>query len=242
MKTRLFSETHRVRNAMKRITDYWLNDASFVVLMVALLFTVFVLPVLIEYGHVKMLFVNIVFMFLFFTGIWMSDNKLLIALTTILFLSQLVLRILRFSELPMEFYLQERIIGLLNMMVFIFLNIRLLFRNYEINLFRIIGAINVYLLVAILGAFALEVIQISVGSSVSGISENMPVKELTGVDQDFSTYIYFSLVSLTTVGYGDYLPVNILSKMLAVMLSTTGILYPAVVIAKLVGSSTGEKH
>ncbi len=242
MKTRLFSETHRVRNAMKRITDYWLNDASFVVLMVALLFTVFVLPVLIEYGHVKMLFVNIVFMFLFFTGIWMSDNKLLIALTTILFLSQLVLRILRFSELPMEFYLQERIIGLLNMMVFIFLNIRLLFRNYEINLFRIIGAINVYLLVAILGAFALEVIQISVGSSVSGISKNMPVKELTGVDQDFSTYIYFSLVSLTTVGYGDYLPVNILSKMLAVMLSTTGILYPAVVIAKLVGSSTGEKH
>ena len=242
MKTRLFSETHRVRNAMKRITDYWLNDASFVVLMVALLFTVFVLPVLIEYGHVKMLFVNIVFMFLFFTGIWMSDNKLLIALTTILFLSQFVLRILRFSELPMEFYLQERIIGLLNMMVFIFLNIRLLFRNYEINLFRIIGAINVYLLVAILGAFALEVIQISVGSSVSGISKNMPVKELTGVDQDFSTYIYFSLVSLTTVGYGDYLPVNILSKMLAVMLSTTGILYPAVVIAKLVGSSTGEKH
>ena len=242
MKTRLFSETHRVRNAMKRITDYWLNDASFVVLMVALLFTVFVLPVLIEYGHVKMLFVNIVFMFLFFTGIWMSDNKLLIALTTILFLSQLVLRILRFSELPMEFYLQERIIGLLNMMVFIFLNIRLLFRNYEINLFRIIGAINVYLLVAILGAFALEVIQISVGSSVSGISENMPVKELTGVDQDFSTYIYFSLVSLTTLGYGDYLPVNIMSKMLAVFLSTTGILYPAVVIAKLVGSSTGQKQ
>lgn len=242
MEAKTFSKTHRVRKVMKRITDYWLNDASFVVLMAALLFTVFVLPVLIEYGHVKMLFVNIVFMFLFFTGIWISDNKLLIALTTILFLSQMVLRILRFSELPVEFYLQERVIGLLNMIVFIFLNIRLLFRNYEINLFRIIGAINVYLLVAILGAFALEVIQISVGSSISGISGTMPTKELTGVDQDFSTYIYFSLVSLTTVGYGDYLPVNIMSKMLAVMLSTTGILYPAVVIAKLVGSSTGEKQ
>ena len=242
METHKISTKHPVRRAMKRITDYWLNDASFVVLMVALAFTVFVLPILIDYGHVKVLFVNVVFIFLFFTGIWISDNKPLIALTTILFLSQLVLKIVRLSDLPNEYYYQERIIGLLNMIVFIFLNIRLLFRNYEINLFRIIGAINVYLLMAILGAFALELIQISVGSSITGISSGLPVKELTGVDQDFSTYIYFSLVSLTTLGYGDYLPVNIMSKMLAVFLSTTGILYPAVVIAKLVGSSTGQKQ
>lgn len=242
METKRTPKLHPVHTALKRITDYWSNDASFVALMMVLIFTVFVLPVLIDYGHARMLFVNIVFMFLFFTGIWASDNKLLIGLTSVLFLSQLVLRLLRFSELPVEYYLQERVIGLLNMIVFIFLNIRLLFRDYEVNLYRIIGAINVYLLVALLGAFAMEVIQISVGSSISGISVNVPVKELTGVDQDFSTYIYFSLVSLTTVGYGDYLPVNIMSKMLAVMLSTTGILYPAVVIAKLVGSSRVEKQ
>ena len=227
---------------MKHITDYWLNDASFVVLLVALIFTVFVLPILIEYGHVNMLFVNLVFIFLFFAGIWSSDNKLLISLTTVLFLTQLIFRLLRFSELPIEFYLWERVVGLLNMVVFIFLNIRLLFRNYEINLYRVIGAINVYLLMAILGAFALEVIQISIGSSISGIAQQENAPPLTGVDTDFSTYIYFSLVSLTTVGFGDYTPVNIMSKMLAVMLSTIGILYPAVVIAKLVGSSNREKH
>ncbi len=236
------SRTHRVRKVIKRITDYWLNDASFVVLLVALVFTVFVLPILIDYEHVSMLFVNVVFMFLFFTGIWSSDNRFLVMLTTLLFLAQLVLRILRFSELPVEFYFLERLVGLFNMMVFIFLNIRLLFRDYEINLYRIIGAINVYLLVAILGAFALELIQISIGSSISGVEGQVAAKELRGVDQDFSTYIYFSLVSLTTVGFGDYTPVNIMSKMLAVMLSTTGILYPAVVIAKLVGSSNGEKR
>lgn len=242
MESKQLSKTYHVRKALKRITDYWLNDASFAVLLVALVFTVFVLPILIDYGHVNMFFVNFVFIFLFFTGIWASDNKLLIALTTILFLTQLFLRILRFSDLPVEFYFHERLVGLLNMIVFIFLNIRLLFRNYEINLYRIIGAINVYLLMAILGAFALEVIQISIGSSISGITKEVPVRELSGVDQDFSTYIYFSLVSLTTVGFGDYTPVNIMSKMLSVMLSTIGILYPAVVIAKLVGTSTQEKH
>lgn len=242
MSTEQTSKVHRVKRVVKHITDYWLNDASFAVLLVALVFTVFVLPILIEYGHVNMLFVNLVFIFLFFAGIWSSDNKLLISLTTALFLTQLVFRLLRFSELPIEFYLWERVVGLLNMVVFIFLNIRLLFRNYEINLYRVIGAINVYLLMAILGAFALEVIQISIGSSISGIAQQESAPSLTGVDTDFSTYIYFSLVSLTTVGFGDYTPVNIMSKMLAVMLSTIGILYPAVVIAKLVGSSNREKQ
>jgi hypothetical protein len=40
------------------------------------------------------------------------------------------------------------------------------------------------------------------------------------------------------VGFGDYTPVNILSKMISVFLSTIDILYPAVVIARLVGYST----
>jgi len=57
------------------------------------------------------------------------------------------------------------------------------------------------------------------------------------LDDDFAEYIYFSMVSLTTVGFGDLYPINIMSKMLSVFLSTVGILYPAVVIAKLVGES-----
>lgn len=63
-------------------------------------------------------------------------------------------------------------------------------------------------------------------------------QKLTGSDKDFSIYVYFSLVSLTTVGFGDYTPVNISAKMVSVLMSTVGILDPAVVIAKLVGYST----
>ena len=225
----------RIRRLIRHFSNYWLNDASFLALLLILLFTVFILPVLIEYGHINMLFVNLVFIFLFFTGIWSSDNKFLIFLTTILFLCQLALRILRFSDLPYEFYLLERIFGVINMSVFIFLNFRLLFRDYEINLYRVIGAVNVYLLLAILGAFGFEVIQIVIGSSIEGVDSLEEISTLKMADSDFSTYIYFSLVSLTTVGYGDLVPVNILSKMLATFLSTIGILYPAVVIARLVG-------
>ncbi|MFL0683287.1 MAG: hypothetical protein ACJLTB_08665 [Algoriphagus aquaeductus] len=139
----------QLQNLIRHINEYWLTDASFVVLLVTLIFTVFFLPVLIEFGQMDVFFVNLVFLFLFFTGIWSSTNTFLMVLTSLLFVAQLVLRLLRFSSLPVEFYLAERVVGLANMMVFIFLNIRLLFRNDEINLYRVIGAINVYLLLAV---------------------------------------------------------------------------------------------
>lgn len=223
-------KTHIVR-LYRHFTNYWLNDASFGLQLLILIFTAFVLPILIEYGHVQMLFVNLVFLFLFFTGIWSARERFLIFLTSGLFFTQLGLRLLRFSDFPVEFYLLERIVGILNMSVFIFLNIRLLFRDREVNVYRVIGAINVYLSLSILGAFVFEIIQLSTDSSISG--------ELTlyGEDEDFSNYMYFSLVSLTTVGFGDLYPANIMSKMLASFLSTVGILYPAVVIARLVGST-----
>ncbi|WP_296697844.1 potassium channel family protein [Algoriphagus sp.] len=220
-----------VQKAFKNFTEYWLTDASFGVLLLILLFTVFILPILIEYEHVHIVFVNAVFLFLFFTGIWSSREKVLIFLTSGLFFTQLGLRLLRFSDFDFEFYLSERLVGILNMLVFIFLNIRLLFRDMEINIYRVIGAINVYLLVAILGAFVFEIIQLITGTGIAGATD------LKGVDEDYPQYIYFSLVSLTTVGFGDMYPTHIMAKMLSVFLSTVGILYPAVVIARLVGAN-----
>lgn len=46
--------------------------------------------------------------------------------------------------------------------------------------------------------------------------------------------IYFSFVSLSTVGYGDILPVSGVARMLATLESMTGMLYGAVLIARLV--------
>lgn len=223
-----------MKSLVDKIVENWLTEISIIALLISLLFTVFFLPILIELGYVNFIFVNTVFIFLFFVGIWSSSTKGLVYFTSLLFLIQLSLRIMRFSNLPFDFYLAERLIGLVNMGAFIFLNFNLLFRKHESNSYRIMGAINVYLLVAIYGAFGFEIIQLIEGSSISGTTD------LSGLDSDFTSYIYFSLVSLTTVGFGDFVPVNIYAKMLSVFLSTIGILYPAIVIARLV-SSTGEK-
>ena len=56
-----------------------------------------------------------------------------------------------------------------------------------------------------------------------------------GVRDVFSEMYYFSFVTLTTLGYGDILPVSRLARSLATMEAILGQLYLAVIIASLVG-------
>ena len=56
-----------------------------------------------------------------------------------------------------------------------------------------------------------------------------------GQSMNGSNAIYYSFVTLTTMGYGDILPVSRAARMLAVSEATTGVLYMSVLIARLVG-------
>ena len=47
--------------------------------------------------------------------------------------------------------------------------------------------------------------------------------------------IYYSFVTLTTMGYGDIAPVSRVARMLAMLESTTGVMYMSILIARLVG-------
>lgn len=53
---------------------------------------------------------------------------------------------------------------------------------------------------------------------------------------------YFSFVTLSTVGYGDIVPVSRVARMLAVTEAMTGLLYVAVLIARLVALYTVPLH
>lgn len=159
-----------------------------------------------------------------------EQGKWMIYLSVTLFSTHLILQLIRFDDTPNEFYLEERIVGLFNMSLFIFVNIKLLFRNEQRNVYRIIGAVNVYLLFALIGAFALEILSIHTGRSIAG---NVT---LHNDDTDYAIYVYYSLVSLTTVGYGDIYPDGMSARMISVMLSAVGILYPAVIIVRLISA------
>jgi Ion channel len=218
-----------MRNLIKNFQSYWLADASFVTLLIMLIAAVFVLPVIMEVSSHGVLLFNILLLSVFFSGIFSTRSVGLISLSATLFSIHLTLRLVRFGDNPYSFFVLENVVGIANALVFILINLRLLFRDKIVNTHRIVGAVNVYLLFALMGALALEVIHATTGVSLGG---NVV---LSGKDEDYIHFIYFSLASLTTVGFGDIYAVSSSARMLATFLSTMGVLFPAIVIARLVG-------
>ena len=56
-----------------------------------------------------------------------------------------------------------------------------------------------------------------------------------------TSYLYFSFITLTTIGYGDILPIHPLARNLAVVEAITGQMYIAILIARLVSTTSNGK-
>ena len=104
-----------------------------------------------------------------------------------------------------------------------------LFRQREVTTNMIFGAVVAYLLAAVGFAYLYEVLELLQPGAFSGIPDGASPQALG------DALLYFSLVTLTTVGYGDILPASSLARPLAVLEGVFGTLYLAVMIARLVG-------
>ena len=56
-----------------------------------------------------------------------------------------------------------------------------------------------------------------------------------------SELLYFSLITLSTIGYGDIVPLSGEARMLSALEGVTGVLYIAVTVAILVSSFRSER-
>jgi len=60
------------------------------------------------------------------------------------------------------------------------------------------------------------------------------VDNTLGTPVHWQQFVYYSLVTLSTAGYGDILPANTWARMLAGLEATIGVLYVAILVARLV--------
>jgi hypothetical protein len=91
------------------------------------------------------------------------------------------------------------------------------------------AGISIYLLMGLLWGFLyLLIAQISPAAFTFSTPPG-PQSTMTGF-----TAVYFSFITLTTVGYGDITPVSPAARMLAMMEAMTGTLFVGVLIARLV--------
>ena len=104
---------------------------------------------------------------------------------------------------------------------------RKVFSGGEVTVHRIVGAVLLYLLIALAFVSAFLLLGFWVPNAFSGLvlEDNQKLA---------SSLIYFSFVTLTTVGYGDIVPIHPVARSLCNLESIIGQLYPATLLARMV--------
>lgn len=95
------------------------------------------------------------------------------------------------------------------------------------------GSVCVYLLMGVAWAIVYGLVELRVPGSF--VQNNQTLVIDVGAEAGVSNrLIYFSMVTMTTLGYGDITPVRTLAQRLAVLEAMTGQLYVAITVARLV--------
>src|SRR6476659_9748748 len=111
--------------------------------------------------------------------------------------------------------------------------IQAVFRGGRVTYHRIVGAILLYLLIAVAFATLFLFVGLLDPGAIKGISFDD--------DQSLaSALFYMSFVTLTSTGYGDIIPVHPLARSLCNIESVIGKLYPATLLARLVAREMRE--
>ena len=101
----------------------------------------------------------------------------------------------------------------------------------RVTLHSVMGALTVYLLAGLIFAFGYSVMDAIAGS---------PVLSHIGADKH-AEEVYFSFITLTTVGYGDIAPVARAARMTSVLEALFGQLYLVTIVAVIV-SNVGARR
>jgi len=105
----------------------------------------------------------------------------------------------------------------------------------EVHIKVILKGINGYLLLILMFSVLANILIHSVPES---FSYSLAVENSYG----FSDILYYTVVTITTLGYGDFLPATALAKSLSALIAVTGQLYIAILVAMLVGKYIAQQH
>ena len=121
--------------------------------------------------------------------------------------------------------------GLLGFTTFFILNT--LVHTQRVSRDTVVGGVCVYLLIGLFFAMGyILVIDLGLGALHEG---GAAISRMSSDVSSFrSTVLYFSLVTLTTLGYGDVTPVGEMTRMMASIEALIGQLFVAIFIARLI--------
>lgn len=103
-----------------------------------------------------------------------------------------------------------------------------IFKEGPINFYRIQGSVIVFMIIGIIYAWLYTLLESFIPGSFSLTEVSQSYKDM------FSQFLYFSFATMTTLGFGDMIATGSLAKSLVIFQGMIGLLYPVIMIARLV--------
>jgi hypothetical protein len=220
------------------LSRLWTTDTGLVALLVSLLFYIFIVHPLIHVGFVKLL-ANLLFSVILVSGaITVSKNRIFRSVVLgWAFLSFIFIWVkYLFPSWPLSTF--NTLLVLVFLVLLTILILDRIFREGPTTGYRIMAAVAVYLLVGVIWASLYHLIALQAPETF-----NMTVTSAGG-DSDLLGHnlLYFSFVTLTSIGYGDIVAIHPTVRMLVVLEGVVGQLFPAILIARLVSLQVQSKR
>jgi len=175
------------------------------------------------------LLIRFIWLFLLFTGITsLAKSRSQMIRFSIIPVLLIAVSLLRFLFRSVIFDYVEFLTMLSTFSLLIGMVLVKVFEPGSITIHRVIGSILAYMLIGNVWAQMYQFIFIHMPGSLQ-VPDSYT---LTGVPA--SVFIYFSYTTLTTTGYGEILPVSSLARTLVIIEQLIGVLYPVVLIGRLV--------
>jgi hypothetical protein len=203
-------------------------------LLISLIFSVFILPILPGIWQKTMF--RFFYTFIYLAAIMSLEkrSKYLFYLLAGTILTEWISGIL---NLPVPLAV-AKLVNILFFFVIVILLISQIASSKKVSAGIIIDSISGYLLLGVIfSIFLMFIIQYDPQAISYNQSQTYPADNY----QDKSIPIYFSFVTLATLGYGDIVPLEPYTRSLATLIAVTGQFYIAVIVALLVGKFSAQK-
>jgi hypothetical protein len=214
--------------------QYWSEERNLVFLLVALLFDAFILYPLVSVlgsGLATQIINSLVLSVILLLGLFaLTRHKVTRMIFAVIIVMAILGHLVRF--IPGANFLAgwDLVLSIVTIIAFVILILMHAFKEGPVTWHRIREAVAAYLLISIAFALGDHLIAFFIPGAFK-FSDNPPN---IGDPAMMNTFQYFSISTITTLGYGDIVPVHPLARTLAMMEAFVGQLYPALLLARLV--------
>jgi hypothetical protein len=222
----------------RHVTRFWSEDRSLTAFLILLIVEIFIITPINRAGLGIGLVNNVLFSLLLLVGLLtMTRHKSLQAVLTLFVAMAVATRWARLVFGVTGLEILDSFLMLACVAGFLVIALWQVFREGPVTVHRIQGAVAGYLLLSVFFAIAYSLVEYL----APGSFQMLAALTRSGEPQS-QLFYYFSVITLTTAGFGDITAVNPFARTFVMMEALIGQLYPAILIARLVSLHAETKR